>query len=105
MGPRSLGNRSILADPRDVSNIQKINSAIKNRDFWMPFSPIVLDDFQSVLIKNPKKLASPHMTIAFETINGEKKIPAAIHQADKTARPQLLKKETNPKLWELIENE
>ena len=68
----------------------------------MPFSPIVLDDFQSVLIKNPKKLASPHMTIAFETINGEKKIPAAIHQADKTARPQLLKKETNPKLWELI---
>jgi len=102
MGPRSLGNRSILADPRDVSNIQKINSAIKNRDFWMPFSPIVLDDFQSVLIKNPKKLASPHMTIAFETINGEKKIPAAIHQADKTARPQLLKKETNPKLWELI---
>ena len=102
MGPRSLGNRSILADPRETSNIQKINTAIKNRDFWMPFSPIVLSEYQSELIDNPKKLESPHMTIAFETVDGERKIPAAIHQADKTARPQLLKKEVNPQLWELI---
>ena len=102
MGPRSLGNRSILADPRETSNIQKINTAIKNRDFWMPFSPIVLSEYQSELIYNPKKLESPHMTIAFETVDGERKIPAAIHQADKTARPQLLKKEVNPQLWELI---
>jgi carbamoyltransferase len=102
MGPRSLGNRSILADPRKTSNIQKINTAIKNRDFWMPFSPIILHDYQDELIKNPKKLESPHMTIAFDTIDGENKIPAAIHQADKTARPQLLMKEVNPELWELI---
>ena len=102
MGPRSLGNRSILADPRETSNIQKINTAIKNRDFWMPFSPIVLSEYQSELIYNPKKLESPHMTIAFETVDGERKIPAAIHQADKTARPQLLKKEVNPQLWGLI---
>ena len=68
----------------------------------MPFSPIVLDDYQEELIKNPKKLESPHMTIAFETKEGENKIPAAIHQADKTARPQLLMKEVNPELWELI---
>ena len=102
MGPRSLGNRSILADPRQISNIQKINTAIKNRDFWMPFSPIILDEYQNELVKNPKKLESPHMTIAFETIDGENKIPAAIHQADKTARPQFLQKEVNPELWELI---
>ena len=56
MGPRSLGNRSILADPRQISNIQKINTAIKNRDFWMPFSPIILDEYQNELIKNPKKI-------------------------------------------------
>ena len=102
MGPRSLGNRSILADPRQISNIQKINTAIKNRDFWMPFSPIILDEYQNELVKNPKKLEAPHMTIAFETIDGENKIPAAIHQADKTARPQFLQKEVNPELWELI---
>ena len=101
MGPRSLGNRSIIADPRILSNIEKINSAIKNRDFWMPFSPIVLKEFQSKIIKNPKNLESPHMTIAFETINHEK-IHAGIHQSDKTARAQLLDLETNPDLWNLI---
>lgn len=102
LGPRSLGNRSILADPRKISNIKKINSAIKNRDFWMPFSPIILHEYQDELIKNHKGLESPHMTIAFETKDGKDKIPAAIHQSDETARPQLLKKEVNPGLWEVI---
>lgn len=102
MGPRSLGNRSILADPREISNINKINTAIKNRDFWMPFSPIILHEYQDELIENPKRLESPHMTMVFETKDGKNKIPAAIHQADETARPQLLKKEVNLDLWELI---
>jgi carbamoyltransferase len=42
------------------------------------------------------------MTLAFETKDGKNKIPAAIHQADGTARPQLLTKETNNELWDLI---
>ena len=37
-GPRALGNRSILADPRDLRVIRKLNFAIKQRDFWMPFA-------------------------------------------------------------------
>ncbi len=102
MGPRSLGNRSILADPRFVENIEKINKMIKNRDFWMPFAPIIVDEKQQVLISNPKKLESPHMTIAFETFDGKKKFPAAVHQADGTARPQILKQEVNPDIWNLI---
>jgi carbamoyltransferase len=101
MGQRALGNRSILADPRDSKNIQKINKMIKNRDFWMPFAPIVLYEYQEEVIVNPKKIESPYMTIAFETKNREK-IQAAIHQSDFTARPQILKKETNPILWDLI---
>ena len=55
MGPRALGNRSILADPRQSKNVEKINRMIKNRDFWMPFAPIILEEFQDELIKNPKK--------------------------------------------------
>lgn len=102
MGPRALGNRSILADPSSIWNIQKINNMIKNRDFWMPFSPIILHEYQNELIENPKKLESPFMTLAFETKDGKNKIPAAVHQADGTARPQLLTKEMNPHLWELI---
>jgi carbamoyltransferase len=102
MGQRSLGNRSIVADPRISSNVEKINNSIKMRDFWMPFAPVILSEYQDILIKNPKNLESPFMTIAFETKDGKNKIPAAVHQADGTARAQLLKKEENPILWNLI---
>jgi carbamoyltransferase len=102
MGQRALGNRSIIADPRNILNVEKINDSIKNRDFWMPFAPIVLEEYQDVLIENPKKIESPHMTIAFETKNGKQTIPATVHRSDGTARAQLLKKSVNPELWELI---
>lgn len=102
MGQRALGNRSIIADPRNPFNVDRINSSIKNRDFWMPFTPIILDEFQDELIKNPKNIESPYMTIAFDTINGQEKIPATVHRSDGTARAQILKKEFNPVLWELI---
>ena len=102
MGQRALGNRSIIADPRTRSNVEKINNSIKKRDFWMPFAPIILEEYQDLLIENPKKIDSPFMTIAFETKDGKNKFPAAVHQADGTARAQLLKKEQNPVLWNLI---
>jgi|TARA_B110001450_G_scaffold251381_1_gene271430 carbamoyltransferase len=103
MGQRSLGNRSILADPRFSQNIQKINNAIKQRDFWMPFAPVILSEYQKKLIKNPKNIESPFMTFAFETTNfAHKNLIAAIHQADKTARAQILTKSHNKDLWELI---
>ena len=102
MGQRSLGNRSIIADPRTRSNVEKINNSIKKRDFWMPFAPVILEEYQDLLIENPKKLESPFMTIAFETKDGKNKFPAGVHQSDGTARAQLLKKEHNPILWNLI---
>lgn len=102
MGQRALGNRSILADPRTRLNIEKINHSIKMRDFWMPFAPIVLHEYHKTILQNPKDLDSPFMTITFETKDGKTKIPAAVHQSDGTARAQLLKKEQNPILWDLI---
>jgi len=102
MGQRALGNRSIIADPRTRSNVEKINNSIKKRDFWMPFAPVILEEYQDLLIQNPKKIDSPFMTIAFETKDGKNKFPAGVHQADGTARAQLLKKEHNPILWNLI---
>tara|TARA_B110001454_G_scaffold44824_1_gene43837 strand:+ start:5165 stop:6949 length:1785 start_codon:yes stop_codon:yes gene_type:complete len=102
MGQRALGNRSIIADPRNPLNVEKINASIKNRDFWMPFAPIILEEYQDILIKNPKKIESPFMTIAFDTIHGKEKIPTTVHRSDGTARAQLLKKDVNPILWDLI---
>ena len=102
-GQRALGNRSILSDPRNILIKEKINSAIKNRDFWMPFAPIILDKFSNKYLVNPKNLESPHMTIGFQTTElGYDKMIAACHPADKSARPQILEKHHNPKLYELI---
>jgi len=102
-GPIWLSVPVLRKGYRDMkTNELKINNSIKMRDFWMPFAPIILSEYQDLLIKNPKNLESPFMTIAFETKDGKNKIPAAVHQADGTARAQLLKKEQNPILWNLI---
>ena len=102
MGQRALGNRSIIADARKLSNVEKINNSIKKRDFWMPFAPIILSEYQDILIENPKKIESPFMTIGFPTKEGKTVFPAGVHQSDGTARAQLLKKEDNPTMWNLI---
>jgi carbamoyltransferase len=103
-GQRSLGNRSIMADPSDLRVKDKINSMIKSRDFWMPFAPIVLDRYVDRYLINPKGIQSPHMTIGFDTTpEGFDAMVAACHPADKTARPQILKEEANPSLYSLIE--
>ena len=51
-GPRALGNRSILADPRNPDIINYVNKKIKIRDFWMPFAPSILDKYLNKYIKN-----------------------------------------------------
>ena len=102
-GQRALGNRSILANPKDSDVVQRINSAIKNRDFWMPFAPIILDKNVPIYLENPKNIHSPYMTIGFETTKtGYKSMRAACHPADKSARPQMLKKSSNADLYDLI---
>ena len=59
-GQRALGNRSILADPADLRVKDRINAMIKSRDFWMPFAPMVLDQYSERYLVNPKGIRSPH---------------------------------------------
>ena len=102
-GMRALGNRSILADPRSPATVDKINRAIKFRDFWMPFTPSMLDRRADYLV-NPKNLKSPYMTMAFDsTTVASETLAGAIHPADRTVRPQILERERNPGYYELIE--
>ena len=75
-----------------------VMSKVKNRDFWMPFAPIILDEYQDEILVNPKKIECPYMTIGFDTINGNEKIPAAVHQADYTVRPLILNRQHNSKI-------
>ncbi|MEQ8667391.1 MAG: carbamoyltransferase C-terminal domain-containing protein [Rhodospirillales bacterium] len=102
-GQRALGNRSILADPRQAETVERINRKIKYRDFWMPFTPSMTIEQADEMLVNPKGLYSPFMTMAFdlqrEYVNS---IPAAMHPADKTVRPQMLRRENNPGYYDLM---
>jgi len=103
-GQRALGNRSIFADPLNIDIIPKINNMIKNRDFWMPFAPIIMDSYVEKYIVNPKNIDSPYMTIGFDTTEeGFKCMRAACHTADKSVRPQILHIDDNPYVYGLLE--
>jgi len=102
-GPRALGHRSILASPQDASVVQKINTIIKNRDFWMPFTPSILAEKSDEYLINPKKISADYMTMAFDSTDKAKKdLVAAIHQTDSTLRAQLVSKEFSPLYHEVL---
>jgi carbamoyltransferase len=102
-GARALGNRSILSHPGRIENISFINDAIKNRDFWMPFAPTVLDEAVGELVDGAARMASPFMMVSFDaTARGRHDLAAALHRADFTLRPQMLTRAANPDYHALI---
>lgn len=102
-GARALGNRSILANPKYPNIIRIINEKIKNRDFWMPFAPVILYERQHDYLVNPKNIDSPHMTLGFDTTEKARTdLPGGLHPYDYTARPQILRKEDNPEYYRII---
>lgn len=102
-GARALGNRSILANPSSFQNIELINSAIKSRDFWMPFTPSILEEDMARYIVNHDRIYAPYMCITFDTTaEARRDLPAAIHPRDKTARPQSVSPAWNPGYHALI---
>lgn len=99
-GPRALGFRSVVADPRDIQVKERINHVLKNREWFMPFAPSVLEERAGDFFKNCK--SSPFMTIVFDIVKGrEKLIPAAIH-IDNTARPNTVSKTNNKLYYDLL---
>ena len=102
-GARALGNRSILANPSHRGTVQKINEAIKNRDFWMPFALSILEERHEEYILNPKKLHSPFMSISLD-VRPERHatIEAGTHPYDKTVRPQFVSLTEAPQYHALI---
>jgi len=103
-GARALGNRSILANPKNTDTIRILNETIKDRDFWMPFTPSILDKYEKKYVINPKSMFAPYMCITFNsTEKARKEIPAALHPYDFTLRPQIVTKDYNPDYYEIIE--
>jgi len=99
-GPRALGNRSIVADPRRPEMKEILNRRIKHREIFRPFAPSILAECTGEWFE--KSHPSPFMTLAYG-VRPEKrdKIPAPTH-VDGTGRLQTVTREANPRYWSLI---
>lgn len=99
-GPRALGNRSILADPRDVAIKDRINATIKYREQYRPFCPSVLVEKQGHYFENA--FVAPFMAVNCRATEfAKQKIPGVVH-IDGTSRIQSVEQSTNPLYHELI---
>lgn len=103
VGPRALGNRSILADPRPAEMKEKINSMIKQRESFRPFAPSVLCEHAQEYFDLPKGVDSPYMIMSANTKPEQAKLIAAVVHIDGTARVHTVDRTTNPLYWELIQ--
>lgn len=102
-GPRALGNRSIIADPRPASNRDKINKMIKKREGYRPFAPSVLAERADEYFKISRASTSlEFMNLIVPVRENKRSLLGAITHIDGTARIQVVKKEANPKYWDLI---
>ena len=100
IGPRALGNRSILADPTERKMKDIINLKVKHREPWRPFAPSLLYEYTGEYLENP--YYSPFMLMSFKVKKEKvKEIPAVVH-IDGSTRPQVLRREVNPLYYKMI---
>jgi len=99
-GPRALGNRSILADPRPIDMKDRINMMVKFREEFRPFAPSILDECGEEYFENYQ--VSPYMerTLTFKE-SVRKKVPAIVH-VNRTGRLQSVRREWNERFYDLI---
>lgn len=103
-GPRALGNRSILADPRNHGINQTLNKRLHRSDF-MPFAPVILEEYADDILDDYQSGIdnAPFMTSCW-SVNPKWRglIPAVVH-IDGTARPQVISREVNPYYYDIID--
>jgi len=99
-GPRALGHRSILADPRQAEMKDKLNKRVKHRQAFRPFAPIVLAERAHEIFDGDQD--SPFMLLA-KNVKPEwrDRIPAVVH-IDGTARVQMVRPEHSERLYQLL---
>lgn len=100
LGPRALGARSFLADPRRADMREILNHKVKLREWFRPLAPSMLEEYGAEVFGVPHH--DPFMiTVLAVSDEYRSKVPAVVH-VDGTARPQMVNKETNPRYWNLI---
>jgi carbamoyltransferase len=99
-GPRALGNRSIVADPRRADMKDILNKRIKHRETYRPFAPSVLEEKAAQIFERSEP--SPFMMLVYKVREDQRaRIPAVTH-VDDTGRLQTVSAETNPRYHALI---
>jgi carbamoyltransferase len=103
LGPRALGNRSILADPTITGMNDRVNAEVKNRELWRPFGPSVTADAAGKYFEGFDKVReSPFMLHTFQVRKKYQKILSAITHVDGSTRPQTVSPEQNQRLYKLL---
>ena len=100
-GPRALGNRSILADPRDKEMKDIVNQKIKFRESFRPFAPTVLLDKAAEYFELDRQ--SPYMLLVAQVREDKKRVIPAVTHVDGSARVQTIAREDNPLYYDLID--
>ncbi len=102
-GPRALGHRSILADPRPASNKDRVNRLIKMREGYRPFAPAVLTERADEFFDLPATGATYDFMGFVATVRESRRESlGAVTHVDGTARLQTVEKAANPRFWALI---
>jgi carbamoyltransferase len=100
-GPRALGARSILADPRDPEMNAKVNNAVKFREWWRPFAPSFKKEAAGEYLESATD--SPFMIVTAQVRPEKRSVIPSVTHVDGSARPQTVEKEINPLYWRLID--
>jgi carbamoyltransferase len=102
-GPRALGNRSILADPRPATNRDIVNGLVKKREAYRPFAPAVLEEAVDEFFDLPRPgMRLPFMVFAVKVKREKQTLLGAVTHVDGSARVQTASRDTNPRFWRLI---
>ncbi len=100
VGPRALGNRSILADPRAADMKDRINAKVKHREWFRPFAPVVLADRQTDFFTSA--VPAPYMLLVPDVRPEMRAIIPSVTHVDGSARLQTAEPALNPRLCELL---
>ena len=100
-GPRALGGRSILADPRDPDMTAKVNNAVKFREWWRPFAPSMKRESAGEFVESATD--SPFMILTAQVRQEKQNVIPAVTHVDGSARPQTVEQTANPVYWRLID--
>ncbi len=100
-GPRALGARSIIADPRDPEMNAKVNNAVKFREWWRPFAPSFKKEAAPEYLESAYD--SPFMILTAQVRPEKRSVIPSVTHVDGSARPQTVERETNPLYYRLID--